>query len=139
MMAATQAAYMAGICGMGPYECSPEEEAKYYDIGDYLVAIASVSTNPMLEKVYMRDRKDKRNDAGYRACVLLGQAYADAYRMLAKNIGELKRVAKTLEEKEELVGKDLEDLYESLELTPPSRSDPLPDMRNRSPFYNETA
>lgn len=139
MMAATQAAYMAGVCGMGPYRCEKEEEARFYDIGNYLVAVASVAENPLLEKVYGRDRMKKRNDAGYRACVLLGQAYADSYRMLAKNIEVLRRVAATLTEREELVGKDLEEFYESLELVPPLPTDPLPEMQADSPFYGDAA
>jgi ATP-dependent Zn protease len=134
-MAATLAAYMVGFCGMGPFECTEEEEEKYYDIGDYLVAIASVSEKPFLEKVYSRDRKGMRHDAGYRACVLLGQAYADVYRLLLKNLDELKRITKVLEEKEEIVGDELNELYKSISLQPILPTDPLPDMRIASPFY----
>ncbi|GBD12430.1 ATP-dependent zinc metalloprotease FtsH [bacterium HR24] len=136
------AAAMVGLFGMVPRRCTPDERRRYQRIGESILSVAN--SHPMLPTesngfvASTLGSPRKREDV----CVLLGQAFVDVYRLLRKNRDLAPPVVRELLEKDELVGRDLERLWDTLELQPLHPDDkaiwPEEEVAPENPFYRNS-
>lgn len=130
---------MVGLFGMVPRRCSEEERARYARIGESLMSVAGAHPSLLNEGNGFIGATlaspGKREDV----CVLLGQAFVDVYRLLRKNRERAPPVVRELLEKDEIVGRGLESLWENLQIEPLLHEDravwPDDEVAPENPFY----
>jgi ATP-dependent Zn protease len=129
--ATTRAAWMVGMCGMGPepirfnrsFDTPEEEEAARERVAKRLERIgktimnraqgsSAMASDPIGNVLHDRDK----NSA---AAQLLGRAYLTAYALIANNREAVEKIADTLVERREMYGDEVVDLLDSVSLTAP--------------------
>ena len=125
--ATRDAALMVGVYGMGPDMRSDEDSLRAQMIGHRLISQAAFHSGPMGETdvvgQVMRDREKARDVAQ-----ILGIAYVDCWRLMLKNKEAIDRIARVLVEKKELVGKEIDELLDTVTLVGPEVADAWPDF-----------
>jgi len=120
IMATNTVTRMIGMYGMGKErDLSKNEDEKATAMGEYLISLAEAIQNPMAGTAVGTIVQ------AYRKAVaqVLGKAYFDAWRLMTTNKIAIDQAAKTLMEKGELVGDEIDNLLDSVALTskiPPS-------------------
>jgi ATP-dependent Zn protease len=120
------AARMVGLWGMGPDTRSDEDGLRAEVIGQRLLSKAAAmesSTEPNEVATILKDR-DKTRDVAQ----MLGSAYVDAWRLMVKNKEAIDQLAHALVEKQELVGKEVDALLDSVKLVAPDGTAGWPDF-----------
>ncbi len=130
---------MAGLFGMVARRCRPDERRRYSRIGESILSVAhghpylTGDGNDFIASTLASPRKREE------VCVLLGQAFVDVYRLLYKNRDLVAPVVSQLLEKDELVGRDLEHLWDTLQPRPLEEEDkaiwPEDEIAPQNPFY----
>jgi len=127
MSATRRAAMMVGVYGMGPDRRDDEESLRAEIIGRRLISQAAALEPPQGEPnivATILKKPDKARDAAQ----ILGSAYVDCWRLMVKNKDAIDRLAKVLVEKKELVGREIEDLLDTVHLIGPEPADAWPDF-----------
>jgi ATP-dependent Zn protease len=124
--ATSLAAQMVGIYGMGPDLRSDEESLRAQQIGERLVSRAA-ATGSALEGNVIATVLSNHNTARDVAQIL-GLAYVDVWRLMVKNREAIDRLAHVLVEKQELVGREIDELLNSVTLAGPDGADAWPDF-----------
>jgi hypothetical protein len=117
---------MVGLWGMGPDTRSDEDGLRAEVIGQRLLSKAAAmesSTEPNEVATILKDR-DKTRDVAQ----MLGSAYVDAWRLMVKNKEAIDQLAHALVEKQELVGKEVDALLDSVKLVAPDGTAGWPDF-----------
>ncbi len=126
MAATTMAAQMVGIWGMGPDIRNDEDSLRAQMIGHRLIsqapAVEAIGQGNVVATI-MRD-KDKAHDMAQ----ILGSAYVDSWRLMLKNKDSIDSLARVLVEKKELVGKEIDELLDTVKLVGPDAHDAWPDF-----------
>ena len=78
---------------------------------------------PNVVAAVLKDR-EKAQDAAQ----ILGSAYVDCWRLMLKNKEAIDRLAGILVEKRELVGREIDDLLDTVHLVGPETADAWPDF-----------
>jgi hypothetical protein len=133
------AAAMVGLFGMVPRRCTAEEYRRYQRIGESILSVAnSHPLLPMDGQSFVASTLSSPRKREH-VCVLLGQAFVDVYRLLRKNRHLVPPVVQELLLKDELVGRDLERLWEMQEIRPLLPEDkaiwPEEEVAPENPFY----
>jgi cell division protease FtsH len=133
------AAAMVGLFGMVPRRCTAEEYRRYLRIGESILSVAnSHPLLPMDGQSFVASTLSSPRKREH-VCVLLGQAFVDVYRLLRKNRHLVPPVVQELLLKDELVGRDLERLWEMQEIRPLLPEDkaiwPEEEVAPENPFY----
>jgi ATP-dependent Zn protease len=125
--ATKDAALMVGVYGMGPDMRNDEDSLRAQMIGHRLISQAAYQSGVMGETdvvgQVMRDR-DKARDVAQ----ILGSAYVDCWRLMLKNKDAIDRLARVLVEKKELVGREIDELLNTVTLIGPEPADAWPDF-----------
>jgi ATP-dependent Zn protease len=125
--ATRQAALMVGVYGMGPDMRNDEDSLRAEMIGHRLIsqgaALEAPQGDPNIVAAVLRDREKARDTAQ-----ILGTAYVDCWRLMLKNKEAIDSLAKVLVEKKELVGKEIDDLLDTVHLVGPEAADAWPDF-----------
>lgn len=136
------AAFMAGIWGFPPRPCNETEKERYLRYGEMLLSIRS-GGNAMgmggvdpTSSILMAKKDEVR--------LFLGQAFVDAYRLTIKNKDLFKPIADRLQEVDEIMGAELDELWEQvgrdIKLLDKSDLEVWPDsiIDVPSPFYERS-
>jgi ATP-dependent Zn protease len=120
------AARMVGLWGMGPDTRSDEDGLRAEVIGQRLLskAAAMESANEPNDVATILKDRDKTRDVAQ----MLGSAYVDAWRLMVKNKEAIDQLAHQLVEKQELVGKEVDALLDSVKLMAPDGTGGWPDF-----------
>jgi ATP-dependent Zn protease len=125
--ATRDAALMVGVFGMGPDHRNDEDSLRAEMIGHRLIsasaAMQAPQGDPNVVATVLRDREKARDVAQ-----ILGSAYVDCWRLMTKNKEAIDRLARTLIEKKELVGREIDDLLDTVNLVGPEPADAWPDF-----------
>jgi ATP-dependent Zn protease len=125
--ATREAALMVGVYGMGPDRRNDEDSLRAEMIGHRLIAqsagLEAPQGDPNVVAVVLRDREKARD-----AAQILGSAYVDCWRLMLKNKEAIDRLAGILVEKRELVGREIDDLLDTVHLVGPETADAWPDF-----------
>ncbi|HET9849701.1 MAG TPA: AAA family ATPase [Candidatus Dormibacteraeota bacterium] len=125
--ATREAAFMVGIYGMGPDRRNDEESLRAEMIGFRLIAQSAGlqppqgDPNPVAAILHERD---KARDVAQ----IMGSAYVDCWRLMLKNKDAIDRLARVLMEKKELVGREIDELLDTVHLVGPEAVDAWPDF-----------
>ena len=127
MSATRDAALMVGVFGMGPDRRNDEDSLRAEMIGHRLISAAAAlqapQGDPNVVATVLRDREKARDVAQ-----ILGSAYVDCWRLMVKNKDAIDRLARVLIEKKELVGKEIDELLDTVTLVGPETADAWPDF-----------
>ena len=125
--ATREAALMVGVYGMGPDRRNDEDSLRAQMIGHRLIAQSSALEAPQGEPnivaAVLRDR-EKAQDVAQ----ILGSAYVDCWRLMLKNKAAIDSLASVLVEKRELVGREIDQLLDTVHLLGPETADAWPDF-----------
>ncbi len=124
--ATSLAAQMVGLYGMGPELRSDEEGLRAQQIGERLVSRAGAAGSALEGNVIatiLNNHSTSRDVAQ-----ILGIAYVDVWRLMEKNRDAIDRLAHVLVEKQELVGREIDELLNSVKLVGPDGADAWPDF-----------
>jgi ATP-dependent Zn protease len=113
--ATSRAAWMVGVCGMGPEPCDEESAERYEQIGERILNRASagpLSGSPT--GAILGDRGKKRS-----ASIILGQAYIAARALVQANRDKVDSIAETLVARRELHGDEVVELLDGHDLVKP--------------------
>lgn len=127
MSATREAAFMVGLYGMGPDRVNDEDSLRSEMIGYRLIAQSAGLQAPQGEPnpvAAILQQKDKARDVAQ----ILGSAYVDCWRLMTKNKDAIDRLARVLVEKKELVGREIDELLETVHLVGPEAADAWPDF-----------
>jgi ATP-dependent Zn protease len=127
LSATTDAAEMVGLYGMGPDNRDDADSLRAQVIGERLISRAAAATGPSGETSVMSailNNPSKAKDVAQ----ILGIAYVDAWRLMSKNKEAIDHLARVLVEKQELVGKEIDDLLNTVTLAGPEHADAWPDF-----------
>jgi len=125
--ATREAALMVGVYGMGPDLRADEDSLRAQLIGERLISQAAIPLGQDGEaSVVGQVLKDpaKRRDVAQ----ILGTAYVDAWRLMLKNKDAIDKLAQVLVEKKELVGREIDELLDTVKLAAPDLADAWPDF-----------
>jgi ATP-dependent Zn protease len=118
-MATRRAAWMVGMCGMGPEPVDVEDdeereriEERYERIGRRIINRAGADGDAVMGVL-------KSQDKGRAAAMILGQAYITAVCLIRHNRESVLRVAERLVERKELHGDEVVELLDSVTLEAP--------------------
>jgi ATP-dependent Zn protease len=127
MTATRDAALMVGVYGMGPDRRNDEDSLRAEMIGHRLIsagaALQAPQGDPNVVTSVLRDR-DKARDVAQ----ILGSAYVDCWRLMLKNKDAIDRLAHVLVERRELVGREIDELLDTVHLVGPEAADAWPDF-----------
>jgi len=125
--ATREAALMVGVYGMGPDRRNDEDSLRAEMIGHRLIAQSAALEPPQGEPnivaAVLKDREKARDVAQ-----ILGSAYVDCWRLMLKNKAAIDSLASVLVEKRELVGKEIDELLDTVKLLGPETADAWPDF-----------
>jgi ATP-dependent Zn protease len=127
LSATNDAAQMVGIYGMGPDRRDDQDSLRAQVIGERLISRAATAQGPNGETnviASILNNQGKSRDVAQ----ILGVAYVDVWRLMAKNKEAIDQLARVLVEKQELVGKEIDDLLSTVTLVGPDASDAWPDF-----------
>jgi ATP-dependent Zn protease len=127
LSATTDAAEMVGLYGMGPDNRDDADSLRAQVIGERLISRAAAATGPSGETSVLSailNNPSKAKDVAQ----ILGIAYVDAWRLMSKNKEAIDHLARVLVEKQELVGKEIDDLLNTVTLAGPEHADAWPDF-----------
>ncbi len=127
LSATTDAAEMVGLYGMGPDNRDDEDSLRAQVIGERLISRAAATSGPGGETSVLSailNNPSKAKDVAQ----ILGIAYVDAWRLMTKNKEAIDHLARVLVEKQELVGKEIDDLLNTVTLAGPEHADAWPDF-----------
>ncbi len=126
LAATTMAAQMVGLWGMGPDMRNDEDSLRAQMIGERLIsrAAAAQSASDVSVLAAILNNPGKARDAAQ----ILGSAYVDAWRLMTKNKDAIDQLAKVLVEKQELVGREIDELLDTVRLVGPDSADAWPDF-----------
>jgi ATP-dependent Zn protease len=127
LSATTDAAEMVGLYGMGPDNRDDEDSLRAQVIGERLISRAAAASGPGGETSVLSailNNPSKARDVAQ----ILGIAYVDAWRLMSKNKEAIDHLARVLVEKQELVGKEIDDLLNTVTLAGPEHADAWPDF-----------
>jgi ATP-dependent Zn protease len=125
--ATQQAAFMVGLYGMGPDRRNDEDSLRAEMIGYRLIAQSAALQAPQGDPnpvAAILKERDKARDAAQ----ILGSGYVDCWRLMLKNKDAIDSMAKVLVEKRELVGKEIDELLDTVKLVGPEPADAWPDF-----------
>ena len=121
------AAFMVGLYGMGPDRRNDEDSLRAEMIGYRLIAqgaaLQAPQGDPNPVAAILKER-DKARDAAQ----ILGSAYVDCWRLMLKNKDAIDRLAHVLIERKELVGREIDELLDTVHLVGPEAADAWPDF-----------
>jgi ATP-dependent Zn protease len=126
MKSTEQAAMMVGVWGMGPDRRDDQDSLRAEIIGYRLISQAAgleAQGQTNVVAAILRDARKARDVAQ-----ILGTAYVDCWRLMSKNKEAIDRLAHILVEKRELVGQEIDDLLDTVQLVGPAPSDAWPDF-----------
>ena len=126
--ATREAALMVGVYGMGPDRRTDEDSLRAQMIGHRLIAQSAAleapqGGEPNIVAAVLRDR-EKALDVAQ----ILGSAYVDCWRLMLKNKAAIDSLARVLVEKRELVGREIDQLLDTVQLMGPETADAWPDF-----------
>jgi ATP-dependent Zn protease len=125
--ATRDAAFMVGMYGMGPDPRNDEDSLRAQMIGYRLIAqgagLQAPQGDPNPVAAVLQNR-DKARDVAQ----ILGSAYVDCWRLMTKNKDAIDRLARVLVEKKELVGREIDELLDTVRLVGPEAADAWPDF-----------
>jgi ATP-dependent Zn protease len=125
--ATREAALMVGVYGMGPDRRNDEDSLRAQMIGHRLIAQSAAlepsQGEPNVVAAVLKDR-EKAKDAAQ----ILGSAYVDCWRLMLKNKDAIDSLAKRLVERRELVGREIDELLDTVRLVGPESADAWPDF-----------
>jgi ATP-dependent Zn protease len=125
--ATRDAAFMVGLYGMGPDRRNEEDSLRAEMIGYRLIAQSAALQPPQGDAnpvaAILRER-DKARDTAQ----ILGSAYVDCWRLMLKNKEAIDTLARVLVEKKELVGREIDELLDTVHLVGPEPADAWPDF-----------
>jgi ATP-dependent Zn protease len=124
--ATRDAALMVGVYGMGPDSRNDEDSLRAQLIGQRLISQAAAPGGMLDADVVgqvMRDPEKRRDMAQ-----ILGSAYVDAWRLMLNNKDAIDRLAHVLVEKKELVGREVDELLDTVQLVGPEHAVAWPDF-----------
>jgi ATP-dependent Zn protease len=125
--ATREAALMVGVYGMGPDRRNDEDSMRAQLIGHRLIAQSAALEPPQGEPnvvaAVLKDR-EKAQDAAQ----ILGSAYVDCWRLMLKNKDAIDSLAKRLVERRELVGREIDEMLDTVHLVGPEAADAWPDF-----------
>jgi ATP-dependent Zn protease len=127
LSATTDAAEMVGLYGMGPDNRDDQDSLRAQVIGERLISRAAAATGPSGETSVLSailNNPSKARDVAQ----ILGIAYVDVWRLMSKNKEAIDHLARVLVEKQELVGKEIDDLLNTVTLAGPEHADAWPDF-----------
>ncbi len=111
-IATKSAAQMVGLYGMGPRQCSSADWTRYAEIGQRLTSFADMS---MIGSGGDSPTAILGNSSKYElVCVLQGQAFVDAYRVIIKYRRLTDEVVKLVLEQDEIMGADLDSIWQRM-------------------------
>ncbi len=125
--ATREAAFMVGLYGMGPDRVNDEDSLRAEMIGYRLIAQSAGLQAPQGDAnpvAAILQQRDKARDVAQ----ILGSAYVDCWRLMTKNKEAIDRLAHVLVEKKELVGREIDDLLDTVTLVGPDAADAWPDF-----------
>jgi ATP-dependent Zn protease len=126
-MATRDAALMVGLYGMGPDHRNDEDSLRAEMIGYRLIAQGAALQAPQGDPnpvAAILQQRDKARDVAQ----ILGSAYVDSWRLMTKNKEAIDRLARVLVERKELVGREIDDLLDTVRLVGPEAADAWPDF-----------
>ncbi len=109
------ASFIVGKAAMVPYRCSVKLRQKYAAIGETLISApdehlsVSAGSKTFVDQVLANPKTRER------VAVFLGQAAVDVYRLIRANKDLATDIVTRLQELDELSGKNLENLWDSLD------------------------
>ena len=125
--ATREAALMVGVYGMGPDHRNDEDSLRSEMIGHRLIAqsaaLEAPQGEPNIVAAVLKDREKARDVAQ-----ILGSAYVDCWRLMLKNKAAIDGLAKVLVERRELVGREIDQLLDAVQLLGPETADAWPDF-----------
>jgi ATP-dependent Zn protease len=125
--ATREAALMVGVYGMGPDRRNDEDSLRAEMIGHRLIAQSAAlepsQGEPNVVAAVLKDREKGRDVAQ-----ILGSAYVDCWRLMLKNKAAIDSLAAVLVEKRELVGREIDQLLDTVQLLGPETADAWPDF-----------
>lgn len=127
MGATREAAFMVGLYGMGPDRVNDEDSLRAEMIGYRLIAQSAGLQAPQGEPnpvAAILQQRDKARDVAQ----ILGSGYVDCWRLMLKNKDAIDRLARVLIEKKELVGREIDELLDTVHLVGPEAADAWPDF-----------
>ena len=127
MSATREAAFMVGLYGMGPDRVNDEDSLRAEMIGYRLIAQSAGLQAPQGDPnpvAAILQQRDKARDVAQ----ILGSAYVDCWRLMLKNKEAIDRLARVLVEKKELVGREIDELLDTVHLVGPEAADAWPDF-----------
>ncbi len=126
LSATTIAAQMVGLWGMGPDMRNDEDSLRAQMIGERLISRAAAAQGQGETSVLaaILNNPGKTRDVAQ----ILGVAYVDAWRLMLKNKDAIDQLAKVLIEKQELVGREIDELLDTVRLVGPEAADAWPDF-----------
>jgi ATP-dependent Zn protease len=125
--ATREAAFMVGLYGMGPDRRNDEDSLRAEMIGYRLIAQSAGLQAPQGEPnpvAAILQQRDKARDVAQ----ILGSAYVDCWRLMTKNKEAIDRLAHVLVERKELVGREIDELLDTVHLVGPEAADAWPDF-----------
>jgi ATP-dependent Zn protease len=125
--ATREAALMVGVYGMGPDRRNDEDSLRAEMIGHRLIAQSAAlepsQGEPNVVAAVLKDREKGRDVAQ-----IMGSAYVDCWRLMLKNKAAIDSLAAVLVEKRELVGREIDQLLDTVQLLGPETADAWPDF-----------
>jgi len=124
--ATAMAAQMVGAFGMGPELRGDEDSLRAQQIGERLVSRAAATGSALegnLIATVLSNHQAARDVAQ-----ILGLAYVDVWRLMMKNREAIDNLAHVLVERQELVGREIDELLNSATLEGPDTVDAWPDF-----------
>ena len=126
MSATSRAAWMVGMCAMGPapielgreYDTATEEEEARKEVADRFRRIGSTIMNGSRTPDSILNVLSDRH-AREEAAELIGQAYLAAYHLVLANKDGVEKVADVLVERREMHGDEVIELLDSINLQIP--------------------
>jgi ATP-dependent Zn protease len=125
--ATREAAFMVGLYGMGPDRSNDEDSLRAEMIGYRLIAQSAGLQPPQGDPnpvAAILQQRDKARDVAQ----ILGSAYVDCWRLMTKNKEAIDRLAHVLVERKELVGREIDELLDTVHLVGPEVADAWPDF-----------
>jgi ATP-dependent Zn protease len=125
--ATREAALMVGLYGMGPDRRDHEDSLRAEIIGYRLIAQSASLQHPQGDPnpvAAILQQRDKARDVAQ----ILGSAYVDCWRLMLKNKDAIDRLARVLVEKKELVGREIDEMLDTVHLVGPEAADAWPDF-----------
>ena len=125
--ATSMAAQMVGAFGMGPELRGDEDSLRAQQIGERLVSRAA-ATGSALEGGNLIATVLSNHHAARDVAQILGLAYVDVWRLMMKNREAIDKLAHVLVERQELVGREIDELLNSATLEGPDTVEAWPDF-----------